>query len=716
MNGVNDLMRLSKRMTTLILALCLTLMAGPALAAYQTLRPWDIGSEVRSMQQALKTLGFDIKVDGTYGPISETAVRTFQEMNKLQPDGIAGNQTLSLLYTLALTAGSGAGAGNASTVYPPSEGAVTPSGRLELGSFGDEVISLQNKLTGLGFNPGRRDGVYDTGTRAAVMAYQKSVGLTADGIAGAQTLSKLAAGTIAQPTATPAPSETEPPVSGQANLFARLELGGKGNEVILLQNRLIILGYAPGRTDGTFDAQTRSAVLSFQGRNSLAADGIAGPLTLQKLYSDSALGASSSAGGTAAAGNAVVATGNSGPLRFRKTPSAADSRNIIGSLPNGQTVSLIDATGIWSRIRANGIEGYVMSRYLKASAAATPTPSPGEGGSSAQPAEPPTVLSGTATVSTPNGGSVRIRASAAASGNNVLASVPNKATVQVLAVSGNWTQCTWQGRTGYIMSEFLRMADASTPAPTDDPVNEEESSSAVQGTLRMGDRDGSDKAVSKLQQRLNQLGYSLTADGIFGARTHDALVSFQQQNGLNASGIADAQTQTRLFAADAKPNQSSSSGVDISQGQIGGPSASSVKLLHWYNDVKPALKGAPTIRIYHPASGVSFNIKIYSLGRHADAEPRTLKDTQLMNAAFGAASWDTRPVYVQLPGGTWTLATMHNYPHLSGSISDNGFGGHLCIHFLRDLDETQKADPNYGMQNQKAIRKAWKSMTGIDVQ
>ena len=101
-------MRLSKRMTTLILALCLTLMAGPALAAYQTLRPWDIGSEVRSMQQALKTLGFDIKVDGTYGPISETAVRTFQEMNKLQPDGIAGNQTLSLLYTLALTAGSGA--------------------------------------------------------------------------------------------------------------------------------------------------------------------------------------------------------------------------------------------------------------------------------------------------------------------------------------------------------------------------------------------------------------------------------------------------------------------------------------------------------------------------------------------------------------------------------------------------------------------------------
>lgn len=86
-----------------------------------------------------------------------------------------------------------------------------------------------------------------------------------------------------------------------------------------------------------------------------------------------------------------------------------------------------------------------------------------------------------------------------------------------------------------------------------------------------------------------------------------------------------------------------------------------------------------------------------------------------MNAAFGAASWNTRIVYVKLPTGVWALGSMHNYPHLSGSISDNGFGGHLCMHFLRDLEETRKLDPNYGMQNQLALRKAWKGMTGIEV-
>ena len=40
---------------------------------------------------------------------------------------------------------------------------------------------------------------------------------------------------------------------------------------------------------------------------------------------------------------------------------------------------------------------------------------------------------------------------------------------------------------------------------------------------------------------------------------------------------------------------------------------------------------------------------------------------------------------------------------------------HLCVHFLRDMDECQKNDPNYGVQNQNAIRKKWKELTGITV-
>jgi putative chitinase len=59
---------------------------------------------------------------------------------------------------------------------------------LKLDSSGPDVVQLQNKLKELGFNPGRIDGDFGTATQAAVLAFQKSEGLLADGVAGIKTL------------------------------------------------------------------------------------------------------------------------------------------------------------------------------------------------------------------------------------------------------------------------------------------------------------------------------------------------------------------------------------------------------------------------------------------------------------------------------------------------------------------------------------------------
>lgn len=84
-----------------------------------------------------------------------------------------------------------------------------------------------------------------------------------------------------------------------------------------------------------------------------------------------------------------------------------------------------------------------------------------------------------------------------------------------------------------------------------------------------------------------------------------------------------------------------------------------------------------------------------------------------MNRSFGGTSWTCHPVYVQIPDGRWTLAAMHNYPHLYGSISNNGFGGHLCIHFLRTYEECiANGDSSYGVEMQDAIRTYWRALTG----
>lgn len=56
------------------------------------------------------------------------------------------------------------------------------------GSTGSEVKSIQKKLRELGFYNGSVDGIYGSATQSAVRNFQKSVGITSDGIAGKKTL------------------------------------------------------------------------------------------------------------------------------------------------------------------------------------------------------------------------------------------------------------------------------------------------------------------------------------------------------------------------------------------------------------------------------------------------------------------------------------------------------------------------------------------------
>ncbi len=62
---------------------------------------------------------------------------------------------------------------------------------LKVGSSGAAVEALQQRLKDEGFDPGNIDGDFGFGTEAALLAYQRSNGLVADGIAGAATQAAL---------------------------------------------------------------------------------------------------------------------------------------------------------------------------------------------------------------------------------------------------------------------------------------------------------------------------------------------------------------------------------------------------------------------------------------------------------------------------------------------------------------------------------------------
>ena len=109
-------------------------------------------------------------------------------------------------------------------------------------------------------------------------------------------------------------------------------------------------------------------------------------------------------------------------------------------------------------------------------------------------------------------------------------------------------------------------------------------------------------------------------------------------------------------------------------------------------------------------------MRLYSAGNHADSEPLTQADSDIMYKAWGNQwSWNEKPVYIKLANGTWCIASMPNMPHLSGSISSNGFNGHTCVHFPRTMTEVQKNDPKNGGRHQRDIRLQWRKLTGEDI-
>ena len=138
---------------------------------YTALKKHDTSDEVTVLQERLIALGY-LEIDEPtdyYGSATEYAVKLFQRQHDLEQDGVAGDQTLTLLYS------------DEAQKYMLKEGAE-----------GRDVKMLQEQLVDLGYLSSKQvDSVYGEVTQAAVVAFQKRNSLTADGKAGEKTLEKL---------------------------------------------------------------------------------------------------------------------------------------------------------------------------------------------------------------------------------------------------------------------------------------------------------------------------------------------------------------------------------------------------------------------------------------------------------------------------------------------------------------------------------------------
>ena len=589
------------------------------------------GSDVKDLQTKLKKLGYyDAYVDGDYGDTTVAAVKAFQKKYNLTADGIAGKETLKKLDSAYKNADSD-----------------KDDDSLRMGDSGSAVKDLQTKLKKLGYYSGTVDSTFGSGTYAAVRAFQKKYNLTADGVAGSETLKKL------DSAYKNADSDKDDD---------SLRMGDSGSAVKDLQTKLKKLGYYSGTVDSTFGSGTYAAVKAFQKKYNLTADGVAGSETLKKLdsaYKNADSDKDDDSLRKGATGSAVK------DLQTKLKKLGFYNAYVDGSYGD-TTVAAVKAFQKKYNLTADGVAG---SETLKKLDTAYKNADSDKDDDS-------------------------LRKGATGSAVKDLQTKLKKLGFYNASIDGDYGDTTvaavkaFQKKynltaDGVAGSETLKKLDSAYK-------NADSNTSTDDDSLRKG---ATGTAVKTLQTNLKKLGfYTAYVDGSFGSTTESAVKAFQKKYGLTADGVAGSATLKKIESAVAS----------ASSGKI------TTERLDWFNGGKNVIPNGAVFQIKDVSTGLIFSARRQSGGNHMDAEPLTAEDTAILKKINGGTfSWRRRAVLVKYNGHVYA-ASIYSEPHGTNTILDNNFDGQFCLHFYGSKTHgTDRVDADHQKCVEQAMKATW---------
>ena len=215
----------------------------------------DVGcqsEEVLKMKTRLQALGYyESEVTDYFGDFTSECVKKFQKQVNLDETGVADQKTLDALYA--------DNAPSAPIVYG-------------VGSTGEEVASLKNRLAALSYYYGEATDSFGDDTALAVSDFQQVTGLEMTGQADDATRAML--------------YDENAPVNPESGT---LKYGIVSEKVTALQNRLIALRYMVGPAGETFDGTTEAAVKNYQSAAGLEQTGKLDKQALEILFAEDAV-------------------------------------------------------------------------------------------------------------------------------------------------------------------------------------------------------------------------------------------------------------------------------------------------------------------------------------------------------------------------------------------------------------------------------------------
>lgn len=370
--------------------------------------------------------------------------------------------------------------------------------------------------------------------------------------------------------------------------------------------------------------------------------------------------------------------------RVNMREAASSGADVAKVLNKNASVTVLGEQGGFYQVKYGSVIGYIAKAYVSLGTAGsmdTDTDTSDKSGVDE------TLYASTRTAMT----TVRVNMRREPEGD-VLHTLAADTYVTLIGEAGSWYKVIYSSSTGYISKAYLTEEIAVVPEQPEKDDAEAEltgkgTTAYVTGSsVNMRKGAGTGYGVVKVLKKGDEITYYGLNDGWYLIKSGD------DAGYISSKYVSTTKPET----APANPSEGDEE-ADVGKVQMAD---------WWTSDIQSVFKRGTIATVTDVDTGISWQVLRSGGTNHADVQPLTAADTAKMLQAYGGKwSWNRRAIWVTIDGVSYA-ASMNGMPHGTGSIKDNNFDGHHCIHFLNSRTHTGN---RWDTAHQAAVQKAYKA-------